>query len=80
MSRSPVFLRILADVLGRPVRRHATAEATLLGAAMAAGRGAGLLTASDELAWIRFEEPMAPQRDSSEAAERFAAWRAQVYG
>jgi len=80
LSRSPVFVRILADLLGRPVRRHATAEATLLGAAIAAGRGAGLLSPTDERAMIQFEEPVTPTIASAQSAERFAAWRAQVYG
>ncbi len=80
LSRSDVFLQILADLLARPVRRHATPEATLLGAAMAAGRGAGLLTEPDQQAMIRFEAPVTPKIGLDEAAERLAAWRAQVYG
>ena len=74
LSRSAVFLRILADFTGRAVRRHATAEATLLGAAMAAGRGAGLLTEADVAAMIRFEAPVAPSLEASAGLERFAAW------
>ena len=80
LSRSDMFLQILADLLARPVRRHATPEATLLGAAMAAGRGAGLLTEPDQQAMIRFEAPVRPKIGSDEAAERLAAWRVQVYG
>jgi glycerol kinase len=80
LSRSGVFLQILADLTGRPVRRHATPEATLLGAAIAAGRGAGLLTDSDIAAMIRFEAVTSPAIDASQSAERFAAWRGQVYG
>ncbi|HEY1878716.1 MAG TPA: FGGY family carbohydrate kinase [Caulobacteraceae bacterium] len=79
LSRSSVFLQILADLTGRTVRRHATPEATLLGAAMAAGRGAGLLTDSEEVAMRRFEASVAPGIGPDEAAERFASWRAQVY-
>lgn len=80
LSRSDMFLQILADLLARPVRRHATPEATLLGAAMAAGRGTGLLTEPDQQAMIRFEAPVRPKIGSDEAAERLAAWRVQVYG
>ncbi|MGH7022165.1 MAG: FGGY-family carbohydrate kinase, partial [Caulobacteraceae bacterium] len=80
LTRSPVFLRILADCLGRPVRRHATPEATLLGAAMAAGRGAGLLSDTDREAMIRFEAPVAPGLTPADSAERFAAWRARIDG
>jgi glycerol kinase len=79
LSRSGVFLQILADLTGRTVRRHATPEATLLGAAMAAGRGAGLLTDSDLQAMRRFEAPLAPRIEADEASARFATWRAQVY-
>jgi glycerol kinase len=79
LSRSKVFLQILADLTGRTVRRHTTPEATLLGAAMAAGRGAGLLTDSDLQAMRRFEAPVAPRIGADEAAAKFAAWRVQVY-
>ncbi|HEY1559522.1 MAG TPA: FGGY family carbohydrate kinase [Caulobacteraceae bacterium] len=79
LSRSGVFLQILANLTGRTVRRHATPEATLLGAAMAAGRGAGLLTDSDLQAMRRFEAPLAPRIEADEASARFATWRAQVY-
>ena len=80
LSRSAVFLQILADLTGRPVRRHATVEATLLGAAMAAGRGAGLLTEADVAAMIRFDAPVAPSLTASAGLERFEAWRGEVLG
>jgi len=70
----------LADLLGRPVRRHATPEATLLGAALGAGRGVGLLTETDVQAARRYEDPVLPGLGADEAAQRFAAWRAAVYG
>ncbi|HEY2177629.1 MAG TPA: FGGY family carbohydrate kinase [Caulobacteraceae bacterium] len=78
MSRSGVFLQILADLIARPVRRHGAIEATLLGAAIAAGRGIGLH--ADAAAMIRFCEPVTPKIDPSESAARFAAWRAEVRG
>jgi glycerol kinase len=80
LSRSHVFLQILADLTGRPVRRHATPEATLLGAAIAAGRGGGLLSETDIEAMVRFEAPVVPMLAAEETRERFAAWQAQVYG
>jgi glycerol kinase len=80
LSGSDVFLHILADLIGAPVRRHATPEATLLGAAIGAGRGAGLLTEGDIAAMIAFDPPVTPSLDAARSAERFAAWRAQVYG
>ncbi len=42
VAANDVFLQIQADVLGLPVRRAATTEATALGAARAAALGAGL--------------------------------------
>ncbi|HEY2481626.1 MAG TPA: FGGY family carbohydrate kinase [Caulobacteraceae bacterium] len=80
LSRSRVFLQILADLGGRPVRRHATVEATMLGAALSAGRGAGLLTGEDAAEMIRFESAIEPKIRTDEAEARFAAWREQVYG
>jgi glycerol kinase len=80
LSRSGAFLQVLADLSGRSVRRHSTPEATLLGAAIAAGRGGGLLSEADVSAMIRFEAPIEPSLNSNEADEQFAAWRAQVYG
>jgi glycerol kinase len=78
LSRSAVFLQTLADLLGRPVRRHATPEATLLGAAMTAARGAGFIADTD--AMISFDEAVTPAIGPDESADRFAAWREQVYG
>jgi glycerol kinase len=80
LTRSRLFLQTLADLTGRPVRRHATVEATLLGAALAAGRGGGLLTETDIAAARRFEAPVTPRLGADEAAERFTAWRSAVYG
>jgi glycerol kinase len=80
LTANRLFLQVLADLLGRPVRRHAMAEATLLGAAMCAGRGARVLSEADAAALVRFEPPVAPRLGADEAAARFAAWRAAVYG
>lgn len=80
LTRSDLFLQVLADLTSRPVRRHATPEATLLGAAISAGRGAGLLTENDVSEMIRFDEPVSPTIGTDESADRFAAWRAEVYG
>jgi glycerol kinase len=76
LTHGGVFLQVLADGLGRPVRRHATTEATLLGAAIAAGRGVGRPIEGA----VRFEAPVAPAIGADESAARFAAWRAQVHG
>jgi len=52
-ARSPVWRGIVAEVLGRPVLPHASpTNATCLGAAMAAGTGAGVWRSLDEAALI----------------------------
>ncbi len=80
LTANDLFLQVLADLLGRPVRRHATPEATLLGAAIGAGRGAGLLAEAEADALRRFDDPVTPAIGADESASRFAAWRAAVYG
>ena len=79
LTRGFLFPRVLADLLGRPVRRHSAPEATLLGAALCAGRGAGLLSEADALALVRYDPPVEPRISADEAAARFADWRAAVY-
>ncbi len=79
LTTSPLFLQVLADLTGRPVRRHATPEATLLGAALCAGRGAGLLNDGDVANLNRLEQPVVPRLSADEAESRFAAWREAVY-
>ncbi len=80
LTASPLFLQVLADLTGRLVRRHATPEATLLGAAICAGRGASLLTETDIAAMTCYEPAIAPRIGGDESGARFAAWRASVYG
>lgn len=79
LAASGLFLQVLADGLGRPVRRHATVEATLLGAALCAGRGAGVLSAADAAAMTRYQAPVAPRISPEQSAERFSAWQAAVH-
>lgn len=80
LTASDIFLRLQADALGRPVRRHAIREATAAGAALAAGLGAGLLTAADAAAFVRYEREVAPLIGREEADARFAAWKRAAYG
>ena len=78
LSRSSVFLQILADLLARPIEPLATPEATLMGAAITAVRGAGLPWEADMRKAIRPRERLDPRVSPDEAAARFAAWRAAV--
>jgi glycerol kinase len=78
LSRSSVFLQILADLLGRPIEPLATPEATLMGAAITAVRGAGLPWETEMRKAVKPRGRLDPQLNADEAAARFAAWRAAV--
>lgn len=80
LTANPTFLQIQADLLGRPLRRHAVPEATAAGAALAAARGVGLLSESDTGAFMRYDRTIEPRLSADEAQARFIAWKAQVYG
>lgn len=80
MTASDNFLQIQSDILGRPIRRHAVREATACGAAICAGRGAGLLTTADTAAFVRYDRTFAPHISPDESASRHHAWRRAVYG
>jgi glycerol kinase len=79
LSASDQFLQIQADLLGRPIRRHAIGEATACGAAICAGLGAGVLTEADAQAFVRYERTFAPSLAENEGLERFEAWKTAVY-
>ena len=80
LTANDTFLQIQADLLGRPLRRHATPEATACGAAICAGRGIGLLTQADEAGFVRYDATFEPAIGADEAEARFARWRGDVYG
>jgi glycerol kinase len=72
-SSNDLLLQMQADLLGRPVERAATAETTALGAALLAGRAAGLWSDDAELADLigvgaRFEPTMSATRRAAERA------------
>lgn len=78
LSANDCFLQIQADLLARPVARHAIAEATALGAALGAGLGCGLLQRADLARFDRSDRVFEPRLAADEARERFAAWRRAV--
>jgi glycerol kinase len=80
MTANAVFMQIQADLLGRPIARHAIREATACGAAICAGRGAGLLGPADAAAFVRYDRTFTPSIGADEASARLAAWKTQVYG
>ncbi len=79
LTANETFLQIQADLLGRPVRRHAVHEATAAGAALAAARGVGLVSVTDTGPIFRYDRTIEPHISADEAESRFVAWRAQVY-
>jgi glycerol kinase len=78
MTASDSFLQIQADILGRPIRRHAVREATACGAAICAGRGAGLITPADAAAFVRYDRTYEPHISPHESDARHHAWRTAV--
>jgi glycerol kinase len=80
LSGSDVFLGVLAEALGRPVRRHALREATAAGAALAAARGAGLLAPASAGGFVRYDPLIEPRSALGAADARFAAWKHAAYG
>ncbi|MBS0408644.1 MAG: glycerol kinase [Proteobacteria bacterium] len=80
VSANATFLQFQADLLGRPVRRHAVREATACGAALCAGLGTGLLKPGDAGAFTRYARAFEPRISADEAEGRLAAWKAAAYG
>ena len=78
-ARDDLWAAIKADVLGRPVRRVLTQEATAVGAAMVAGVGAGVFASFDaasvavHLDQDTIEPDAAAQRQYAEAYCRYRA-------
>ncbi len=78
LTASRLFLQIQADALGRPVRRYAHAEATACGAAICAGRGAGLAISTE--AFAAYDLTVEPRLSADETEARFSAWKAAAVG
>lgn len=77
-AKGALWPRIVADVLGVPVRIPAVKESTALGAALCAGLGVGLYADLSEIsaAIVRFERTVEPDRESTDAyAEHYERWR-----
>ncbi len=80
LTANETFLQVQADLLGRPLRRHAVREATAAGAALSAGRGIGLLSEADTKAFVRYDLTVEPRISADEADERLTTWKGRVYG
>jgi glycerol kinase len=80
LAASDVLMQLQADMTGIAIARHALRDAAAAGAAIAAGRGAGLLGKADSGGFARHDRLFEPAIGADEADARFAAWRALVYG
>jgi xylulokinase len=81
-SASELWCQIIADATGKPVRRLATAEATSLGAAIAAAKGAGwFTTAADAVAAMggRVESTIEPDAGRHARYQELRALFEQLY-
>jgi glycerol kinase len=74
-TANPVLLQAIADALGRPVTRALDPEATVRGAAFAAGLAAGLWPSPDVLAGLRGPvETVQPAWDADRRETEYADW------
>jgi glycerol kinase len=78
-SGNDLLLAIQADLLGVPVERPVVQETTALGAALLAGRAAGLFHDAAALEEARrIERRFEPSIDATERRSRLARWRDAV--
>jgi glycerol kinase len=79
MSNSEICMQTQADLIGIPVDRPAMRETTALGAAFAAGLGAGMWKEVDELKEANWEgDVFEPKMKDEEAKRLFERWEAAV--
>ena len=72
-------MQIQSDIIGIPVKRPMTLEATALGAAIAAGMAVGIWNSFEDL--NKLEKSRAvfePKITAKEASRRFARWEKAV--
>jgi glycerol kinase len=75
MTANRVFVQALADALGRPVEMAADTEATVRGAAFAAGLASGLWEGPDALRELRGPvEVVEPVWDATRRETEYADW------
>lgn len=79
VAANDFFLQCLADVLGSPIERPETVQATALGVAYLAGMGVGVWRGIDDVrhAW-RSGGVFEPRLGADERESRFHAWRQAV--
>jgi len=77
LSRSDAMMAFQADALGATLERRKEVEATALGAAILAGKAAGVPDA-EKLADARVEKTFSPKSDETARAKRRAEWTSFV--
>ena len=77
-AKSPLWLQIKANILGRPIKTLQVREAACLGAAILAGTAAGVYASMDEAVQrtVRSKDVFVPDKKLSERyAEKFAVYK-----
>lgn len=78
-SRNAMLMQFQADIIGRPVLRSASAEASPLGAAYLAGLAIGVWPNLDAITGLpRPREPFEPRMPAPERARLYAGWQTAV--
>jgi glycerol kinase len=78
-SRNDMLMQFQADIIGLPVMRSASAEASPLGAAYLAGLGVGVWQTLDEISQLpRPRELFEPRMPASERAALYGGWQMAV--
>lgn len=78
-SRNSMLMQFQADVVGRPVLRALSANASALGAAYLAGLAAGVWDTLEQIEQLpRLRERFEPQMPLQERAARYAGWQSAI--
>ncbi len=78
-SRNDLLMQFQADIIGRPVLRSVSAEASPLGAAYLAGLAVGVWQTLDEIEQLpRPRERFEPQQSPQDRNARYAGWQTAV--
>ncbi|NTU78121.1 MAG: glycerol kinase GlpK [Chloroflexales bacterium] len=78
-SRNDRLMQFQSDMIGRPVLRSTSADASALGAAYLAGLAVGVWQTLDEIARLpRPRERFEPRMADQERAARYAGWKTAV--
>ncbi len=78
-SRNPMLMQFQADIIGLPILRSNSADASALGASYLAGLSIGIWQTLDEIDHLpRPRERFEPRLAASERATRYAGWQKAV--